>query len=243
MRRVSVFFIAITMLWSCKTQNMFSHSKSNDLSEIIVESDTACEHIIGPDDRISVSVWGHDDVSVGSIYSIYNSNEVYGKWIQLDQDGTLILPQLGKVALAGMTVPEANAFLEAKYAELLIKPTVNVKVHNLNVSVLGEVNHPGNYELGKYRNTITEVIAKAGGATFYANKKKVKLLRKDKEYHLDLTRMSAAEMYKINIQRGDVLYIPSKGGKVVDKKSPTFLALSGVLTTGLLILSLFTAKQ
>lgn len=241
MRLIFIFLIPI-LLFGCKAQNMFSSSVSNDLEEIIVNADTACEHILGPDDRISISVWGHEEVSVGSIYSIYNSNEVYGKWIQLDQTGMVSLPQLGDVHLAGLTIPQANKFLEEKYEESLVNPMVNIKIHNLTVSVLGEVNHPGNYELSKNRNTITEVLAKAGGTTFYADKKSMKLLRKDKEYHIDLTEISVQEIYKINIQSGDVIYLPSKSGKPVDKKAPTYLALSGVLTTLVLFFSVFNAK-
>jgi ActR/RegA family two-component response regulator len=44
------------------------------------------KHHIQIDDKLSTSVRGHDNLSIGSLFGIYNSNEVYGKWVLLGKD-------------------------------------------------------------------------------------------------------------------------------------------------------------
>jgi polysaccharide export outer membrane protein len=232
----SVLFIAV-LLQSCATQNLFTSGPEEQYKiDALLISKT--ESRLKPDDKISVSIWGHDNLSVGSVFGIYSSNEVYGKWVLINQKGEAVLPRIGAVCLAGLTKEEAVTTLKELYGKFIIDPIIVVKILNREVTVLGEIVTPGNYLLEKDRNTLFEVIGRAGGLNFYANKKKIKLIRYNHEFHFDLTKMDEFALNNINLQSGDIIYIPSSEGKIIDKKAPTLIPLTSLITTLVLIISI-----
>ena len=68
--------ISILLLYSCKTVNLFEGEQNHSAFKHI---DHNYQHVLAPDDKISISVWNHDDLSIGSSFSIYNTNESFGK--------------------------------------------------------------------------------------------------------------------------------------------------------------------
>lgn len=231
---IALFFMSL-LLQGCATQDLFESNVNRDkVSEVLLVPEAI--HYLKPDDKISVSIWGHDDLSVGSIFGIYSSNEVYGKWVLINQNGEAVLPKLGSVCLYGLTTEGAASILRELYGEFIVKPIIVVKVLNREVTILGEVGTPGNYLLEKESNSLIEIIGRAGGMNFYSNKKEVKLIRNNVEYYFDLTKMEDFSLNNINLQSGDVLYIPSRKGKMIDKKAPTLIPFTSVITTiGLMI--------
>ncbi|MEM7035682.1 MAG: response regulator, partial [Bacteroidota bacterium] len=125
-------------------------------------------HRIQPDDKVSLSIWNNDDMSVGSVFGIYNSNEVYGKWVLVDARGFATLPLIGNVHLAGKSTTEAAELLQEMYGKEIREPVIVVRVLNREVTVTGEVKEPGNFILDKEKYTLAEVLGKAEGFTDYA---------------------------------------------------------------------------
>lgn len=193
-------------------------------------------------DKVSLSIWNHDDLSVGSVYGIYNSNEVFGKWLLVMPDSTVILPKIGKVKLAGIAVHDAIALLTKLYSKEVSNPVVDLRIHNHQVTVLGQVIKPGNYVLVRGKNTISQLLGEAGGTDYYAKLQEVKLVRDSVSYELDLTELSTKTISAINLLPDDVIYVPTKKGKALDKKSPSLLAIASLVTTILLIISATSDK-
>ena len=71
--------LLLSILTSCKTSNLFVEENTRntvqDLDSVFL-SNYKYEYQIRIDDKITISVWGQDEFSVGSTYGIYNSNEV-----------------------------------------------------------------------------------------------------------------------------------------------------------------------
>lgn len=239
-----VVFIAIIMC-SCATQNLFQSKASINRDSLKVELTNFLEHRIKKDDKITVSIWNHDDLSVGSLFGIYNSNEVYGKWVLVDDEGFVILPQIGKVKLGELTIKEAEVKLTEIYSKFIVNPVLVVKVLNKEVVVLGEVKNPGNYILDKEINTVTELLGRAGGTDFYANKKQITIIRgtgkEAKRMVIDLTKMDEYRHTALILQSGDILYVPTRHGKMLDKKLPDLIPVASLLT-GLIILISFLGR-
>lgn len=231
-----VFVMIAGACSSCSYQNIFSTDRSNDLGELM-RVDTSYQHVIGVDDKLSVSVWNHENMSIGSVFGIYNSNEVYGRWIMVDVNGDAMLPNLGKVHLEGLTVVDASDTLSVLYSKMLVNPIIVVKIQNREVSILGEVRTPGKYILEKETNTLTELIANAQGFEFYADKTEILLLRNNKVYKIDFTVLENNN-YQIIVQNGDVISVPSRGGKMVDKRAPTLIAFASAITAIAVLISL-----
>jgi polysaccharide export outer membrane protein len=83
-------------------------------------------------------------------------------------NGTVALPLLGEVAIAGLTVSEIQRKLTSLLArDYLVNPQVEVKVKEYQsqfVSVVGEVNSPGRKPL-RGRTRLIDVLLEAGGFT------------------------------------------------------------------------------
>ncbi|WP_072363281.1 polysaccharide biosynthesis/export family protein [Chitinophaga sancti] len=196
------------------------------------------------DDKINVSVWDNDDLSVGSIYGIYNSNEVYGKWLMLDDSGYVSIPKLGKINLFGLSVNAAKEKLTLAFKKWIVNPIVDVKVLNKEVTVLGELKAPGKILLEKENNTLLELIGKAGDFDFYANKKKIQVIRivnsQPVSFIADLSRLKDLAATNIQIHPGDIIYVPSRRGKEWDRRAgSTIVPIASAISTAVLLTKIF----
>ena len=236
LRPIIILLLGTSLITSCSYQNIFSNKQQNDLTELLTK-DTTYQHKITVDDKLSISVWNHDNMSIGSLFGIYNSNEVYGKWVLVDAVGYAMLPKLGKVRLGGLTCVEAADTLTALYSDFLVDPILVVKVLNRDVTILGEVRTPGKYILEKESNTLTEIIGSAQGFEFYADKKNIQLIRNNKSYRIDFTKLHNNN-YQILVQAGDVINIPTRRGKAIDKKAPTLIPFASALTAVAVLVTL-----
>jgi polysaccharide export outer membrane protein len=63
------------------------------------------------------------------------------------------------------------------------------------------------------------------------------LLRKNKTYKIDLTVLENNN-YRIIVKNGDVVSVPSRGGKMVDKRAPTLIAFASAITAIAVLISL-----
>lgn len=201
------------------------------------------EPVIQAGDKISVSIWGHDELSVGSVNSPYNSNEVTGRWVMVDNDGEVNLPRIGRIKVAGFDMKEVNYLLEAKYSEVLKEPIINVKVLNHYVTVLGEVNKPGKFALNNEQPNLVQILGEAGGLSPYAKGETVKVIRtvegRPVELRVDLTDLVTFSEYNVSLQPDDVVYVGANKKKGADERLRRGATVAGVLTGIALVLSVF----
>jgi polysaccharide export outer membrane protein len=111
------------------------------------------EYQVGPGDGLEVTVIGNDDLS---------------RIPTVQTNGAIVLPLLGEVQVAGLTVSEiqrkVTSLLEKDY---LVNPQVVVKVTQYNsqfVTLVGEVNQPGRKPL-RGRSRLIDMLVEAGGFT------------------------------------------------------------------------------
>ncbi|MGD1845800.1 MAG: polysaccharide biosynthesis/export family protein [Salibacteraceae bacterium] len=237
-------FILLCLLASCGTQRLYQSEKHDPINDSLLQawSDTTMAYRLATDDKVSFSIWGHDDLSIGSVFGIYNSNEVYGKWVMVDPNGQITLPKIGRIAVAGMTCREAEDTLKTIYGRFIVDPIISVKVLNREVTVLGEVRDPGTFLLEKEHHHLLEVLGKAGGFNDYADLSSVRLVRlrgdQTVELELDLRASDQLRQLPLWMKNGDVIYIPPRRGKMFDKKAPTLIPFTSAITAVAIILSL-----
>lgn len=241
LRSVWQIVVIICTLASCKTQNLFQSPKNEESLSVntFLKVKANYQYVIRKDDKINISVWDHDELSVGSLYGVYNSNEVYGKWLLVNGNGDINVPKIGPVHVSGLTVIQLEDSLKLKFGDWIKAPVVNIRVLNKEVTVLGEMKSPGKISVDKDNNTLIDILAKAGDFDFYANKKKVKVIRVEnnqpREITIDLTSGENFMARNIQIIPGDLIYVPSKKGKDFDKRFSTimpFLSIVSALAIG-----------
>jgi polysaccharide export outer membrane protein len=239
---IALFAVLISLLSSCKVQNLLeSSNKETDNSDLFSAESREYEYLIRAEDKLSISIWGHDDLSVGSVFGIYNSNEVYGKWVRVHQNGNVVLPQIGELSASGKTTQELSALLKEKYARFIQDPIIVVKVLNKRVSLLGAVKQASSFTLDEDKIPLLDLIGRGEGFDYYADRSQVKLVRKtnglSREYILDLTQMESYAQCDVLIRPGDVVYVPFKNGKAFDKKTDRILPFVGILSSLSILIS------
>lgn len=137
----------------------------------------------------------------------------------VESDGTVLLPVIGKIALAGLTRREARNKLQELYAQKLLKdPIIDLSIVNMKVSVLGEVKVQGLYSLERDNTTLTDIISQAGGLTPSADPKNVRIIRGEKSnpeiIYVNLKNINSLAHKKLILQKNDILYIEPKRSSV-----------------------------
>ena len=153
---------------------------------------------IGPGDTISLQVFGQPDMT-GSIY--------------VGEDGTVSVPLVGRVKVAGLSPSEAGARIEAALREgnVLVDPHVTVAVAqsiNQRVSVLGEVGTPGRYPIDS-GTTPLDLLAQAGGVK-ETGSDVVYLVRRMPDGTTERLPIDLAPLGQVlpTLRAGDVLFVP-----------------------------------
>ena len=182
-----------------------------------------------PQDKISILVNSRDPQLmtlfnlpviqryIGSNVPISSGNNNLAGYT-IDRSGDIDFPVLGKIRLAGMTREEAAEYVKQELISnnLIKDPVVTVEFMNLTISVMGEVNKPGRYNIDKDQITIFDALSMAGDLTIYGLREHVTVMRQvdgeQKIYELNLT--SAQDVLAspvFYLQQNDFIYVePNK---------------------------------
>jgi protein involved in polysaccharide export with SLBB domain len=103
-----------------------------------------------------------------TVSDLIGENAYYPVPTRVMDDGTVRLPLVGVVSLAGLTLPGAEQAIFAAYSSqgFLKKPQVTVawrETRKVRVYVLGAVNKPGLYELNANEGDLLSALVNAGG--------------------------------------------------------------------------------
>ena len=136
----------------------------------------------------------------------------------VDTEGYIVLPQIGKIQVGGLTTQEVEILITEPLQEYIKSPTVSVNIANYIISVLGEVARPAQYVIPHNLITIPEALALAGDLTIYGNRKNVQIIREfEGQRHfarIDLTQRSLFESPYYYLHSGDIIYVAPTAGKL-----------------------------
>jgi polysaccharide export outer membrane protein len=115
-------------------------------------------------DRISVTVYQEPDLSV--------------QGVRVKANGTIALPLLGDLKVAGLTSQDLHKLITAKLLDgYLKKPSVAVSIDSYRLYFIkGEVTRPGGYSFVDGL-TVAKAVALAGGYTVRASERSISLVR------------------------------------------------------------------
>jgi polysaccharide export outer membrane protein len=242
--KFTLFLFLTVCLFGCETYDpLFRHNPTQNIGAF--KNDASMEPVIRRGDKITVSIWGHDELSVGSINSSFSANEATGRWLVVDETGEVNLPRVGRVNIASYNIKEANYLLESIYERNGIRdPVVNVRILSHYITLLGEVISPGRYQIDNETITLIELLGKAEGITKYAKADEIRVIRKNKqgiteEVRVDLTNINSLAQNNIILKPDDVIYIPPSKVKRFDTTLEKITPIAGVLTSLAIIFSVF----
>lgn len=243
---LTLLLLTVLFFVSCRTSNILAgepKSEQNAILDSVFYSPHPHPYHIRKDDKITISIWGQDNLSVGSTYGIYNSNEVYGKWLMVDASGNIEIPKIGRLRVENMTIIQLKDSLRILFGEWVKTPIIDIKILNRSIMVLGEVRDPQTISVDKERTSLLEALAICKGVDFYANLKSIKVFRQVGENvhvaSIDLSKSGDYRLKNITLYPGDVVIVPSKKYKAFDKRIATIIPFTTTLSAAAILLGLF----
>lgn len=159
-----------------------------------------------PDDVISIKVssttpseFDFFNQQAERSISGFNPQDPLLTGFKIEEDGTIPLPVVGKVEVAGLTLEQTRAKVEEIVEQYLDSPTVDVKLLSFQFTVLGEVEREGRYTTYNPKLNILEALGTAGGFADYADRSRVKIVRRD---------LDEIEIAYVNVLEDDLLASP-----------------------------------
>ena len=208
-----LFFVVISFSSCITNKNLEYISSDNN----IIRS-TTFNYVVQKEDLLSVQI----SSTTKSDYDFFNLQEtsnpqlmsknpyLYGYLVRTD--GIVNLPMIGNVKVEGFTISEVEKVIQQIASTYFKDPIVKVNILNFKVSILGEVNNPGEYSIVRSNQNVLHLIGKSNDLTEFANRKKVKIIRKNgvetsKVIYLDLTDPKTLNSKNFYLQPQDIVYI------------------------------------
>lgn len=149
----------------------------------------------------------------------------------VDIDGTIVLPEIGAVHVAGLTRSDLEAFLLQKYSPYYEQLDIEVKIQSTTGKfyfVVGEVNQEG---VRPFPGDLTvfQAVMQAGVKTRSANIGRIRIIRADPRdpqiIHINLSDIidRGDSTFNVLVQERDIIVVP-----------PTVLAALGYFLSDLL---------
>jgi protein involved in polysaccharide export with SLBB domain len=168
---------------------------------------------LGPGDQIVLDVWGD------TVFRIER---------ELDREGGVNLPDVGRVVLAGLTLDRVRETLRRRLAAVYSgmgeddersTTHLSVTLGNLRLIrtfVVGRAKRPGGYDLSA-ASTVFHALFFAGGPTLLGSMRDIRLIRQGKE----IAKLDVYEYLRSGTRKGDVrlenddtIFIPPTGPRV-----------------------------
>lgn len=206
-----------SMLTSCISPKKIIYLQNETLlndstnTSIEYENQRHFDYKVQPGDNLNIKIASLDERfatyfnsmaegnSAGSSGNAAGNASLYLNGYNVDESGFIELPIIGKVQVKDMTVAEIQEEVQKLMNEYLKETTISVKLGIFNLTILGEVNKPGQYQVYQSDINIFQAIALAGNATDFANKSNIKIVHQTPK---------GSQIAKININDADVLSSP-----------------------------------
>ncbi|MFN2394878.1 MAG: polysaccharide biosynthesis/export family protein [Bacteroidales bacterium] len=215
MKKVWIFLLIAVLLSSCKVLNPermlrtppdYEYTKPEDVQ--VIE-----EYRLAPNDQLYFRLYTNDGEKLIDPVNPLMQQHFRGDHNYLIEfDGFVKIPVLGRVKLSGMTLREAEKYLEESFTEYYNNPFVQLKVTNNRVIVFPG-GRGGTSQVVYLENTNTnlfEALAMAGGiADGRANR--VKVIRGDlnnpQVFLIDLSTIEGVKDAEMILQANDIIYV------------------------------------
>ena len=249
MKNIIKIFIVLILVQSCTPMKKITYLNNSESGKWDI-SPIPPKHQLEIGDVLMVKVISRNE-ELNNLFNIENntnsanekltSANLYLNGFTISQDGTIDIPNVGKVYILNQTIDEAKETILKVANDYLINPFVIVKLANFEFTILGEVNLPGKYPIYKESITIYDAIAMAGDINDFADLKKVKIIRSNKNnkktYNIDLTQANIMTSDFFYLKNNDLIYIqPLKYKGFRKSQSQTLLS---VLTTVAILFNVY----
>jgi polysaccharide export outer membrane protein len=250
------FLTVVCSIFSCRSHKDLTMLRDVSLQETIKYPEEPPPHKIEERDNLYISVVSsnkemndlYNPAFAGTSKTSNSSiiyNEIAGQYIygyNIDSNGDISLPLIGKLNVKGLTLQECEAAIYNKAKEYLKELSVKVRLLNFKITVMGEVNKPGVYYNYNYNFTVMDAISMANGITNQAKIEDVMILRPgetgSQTFHLDLSSKEMLASKAYFLQPNDIVILKPARYKNVQLRAPAYTLAISTIATVILFLNL-----
>ena len=133
----------------------------------------------------------------------------------VNSDGSISLPDIGKITIAGLSLNNASQLIKSKINAAFIgtEAFINLsQIRDVNILVTGNAQNPGIYTLTGNSN-ILHAISAAGGISEFGSLREINLIRNNNVIEsLDLYDLLIEGKYNIKkrLRSGDIVFVQSR---------------------------------
>jgi protein involved in polysaccharide export with SLBB domain len=163
------------------------------------------DYRLGTGDEVVIDIWGASQISVRQTIS---------------PEGNITVDRLGPIFLNGMTIKEANSYVQQKFAGLYsgigdyegssqIKLTLG-QIRTIQINIMGEAMTPGTYSVSSL-SSVFHALYNAGGINDIGTLRSIQLYRKGKLIKtIDIYKylLDGASSEDIRLNDGDIIIVP-----------------------------------
>ena len=159
------------------------------------------DYVMGPGDNVRIQFFGKENRSFDAVVS---------------RDGEISLPEIGPLAVAGLTFSEMRQEIIDRVAEQKIGVRASItmgELRSIRIFVLGDVERPGSYVVSGL-STLTNALFVSGGVRLSGSLRDVQLKRNG-------TVVGRVDLYDLllrgdtrgdrRLMPGDVIFVPPVG--------------------------------
>jgi polysaccharide export outer membrane protein len=159
------------------------------------------DYQIGVADVIRVTVFGEPDASRPEAI--------------VDSDGTIDMPYIGRVKVAGQTARGAEKEMRERFKTILVNPAISVDIVRYRskiISVVGFVGSPGEYPL-EGNVSVTSAIAKAGSllinaGSFVLINRRAEPGKPEQQIKVSRKDIESGRAQSVFLKDGDTVMVP-----------------------------------
>lgn len=254
-----------SLLVSCKV-NPKAHNDLNymqNIEQVATEASAKnAYNIIQTGDQLIILVTAKDMDVVKPFNQNYSSSElvqtnnlaggntpnqgmvtISGPTYIVDSEGYIDFPILGKINTNGETLVAFKDNLREQLKKYIINPTVNVRLTNFKVTILGEVNKQGDYTISNGQGTILNALGLAGDLTAFGKRENVLVIRTENgtvtHGRINLQDANLINSPYFNLKQGDAIIVSANNVKdISSKQNPNtaiYLTAASVVVTALAV--------
>ena len=246
--------IVALLFSSCVPQKKMLYMQVKDNADTLsaFKNERNLEYRVQPGDNLYIRVVTFDEKTTtllnplttgGRASSNANDAGIYLESYTINDAGYLDFPMTGEVYVRNMSVNEIRDLLTEKLKEYLIELVVIVKLVNYNLTLVGEVNRPGQYKVYQTDINLFEAVSMAGDLTDFANRNNIAIIRQTKAgsevIYVDMTKRDILASDYYYLKPNDIVYAQPVKGKQFAFATFPYGVVFGFITTTLLLINYF----
>ena len=221
-KKYYLLFLIAALITSCASKKDVYYLQDIDQAKI---ENNFKPIIIQPGDIIDIQIKALNEESVLVFQRKSSSIPQQGQFqnrvidgYMVGNDGTINIPILGFINTHNKTPQTLANDIQEALSSFIKNPSVNIRLLNFRVSILGEVNQPGTYTVLEERFTLPQALGLAGDLTINGDRNNVLIIRNENgkkiNFNIDLTQSDFMQSPFYFLKQNDVVYVRPNTARV-----------------------------